>query len=40
MVSSTLIMGIINKGLIELDRHVKEICGVEWKYLNDMDLDE
>lgn len=40
MVTSTIIMGIINKGLIELDRHVKEICGVEWKYLNDMDLDE
>ena len=40
MVTSTLIMGVINKGLIELDRHVKDICGIEWKYLNDMDLEK
>lgn len=36
MVTSVLILGIINKGLIELDRHVKDICGVKWKYLNEL----
>ena len=30
MVSSVLIVGGINKVLIELDRHVKDIMGVKW----------
>lgn len=37
MVSSIQINGAINKGLIELDRHVKEIMGFEWKTIKEYD---
>lgn len=33
MVTSVLVLGGINKGLIELDRHIKDMCGIKWKYL-------
>ena len=39
MVGSILIIGTINKGLIELDRQVKEIMGVPWKTLKEYDIE-
>lgn len=33
MVTSILNVGGINKGLIELDRKVKDMCDIKWKYL-------
>lgn len=36
MVGSILINGGINKTLIELDRAVKDILGIKWKYLDEM----
>ena len=33
MVTSILPLGGINKGLIELDRLIKDKCGIPWKYL-------
>ena len=38
MITSVLVSGAINKGLIELDRQVKEIMGFKWKSLEDMQL--
>lgn len=40
MVGSILIIGAINKGLIELDRQVKDIMGVPWKNISDYDKEE
>ncbi len=37
MVGSILIVGTINKGLIELDRQVKEIMGIPWKTIREYD---
>lgn len=37
MVGSILIVGAINKGLIELDRQVKEIMGIPWKTIREYD---
>ena len=39
MVSSIQINGAINKGLIELDRQVKEIMGVKWKTIEEYDME-
>ena len=39
MVASIQIIGAIDKGLIELDRQVKEIMGIPWKTLKDYDLE-
>lgn len=36
MVGSVILVGAINKVLIELDRKVKEIMGVKWKNLDEM----
>ena len=38
MITSVLVSGAINKGLIELDRQVKEIMGYKWKTLEEMQL--
>ena len=38
MITSVLVSGAINKGLIELDRQVKDIMGFKWKSLEDMQL--
>lgn len=40
MIDSVLLSGAINKGLIELDRQVKEIMGLEWKYLEEIQMME
>ena len=37
MVTSVWTSGAINKAMIELDRKVKEIMGIEWKPLEDME---
>ena len=37
MVPSIIITGSINKGLIELDRAVKEIAGIEWKPVTELE---
>lgn len=37
MITSTLLDAIISKGIIELDRAVKDIMGVPYVYLNEMD---
>lgn len=37
MVPSIIIAGSINKGLIELDRAVKEIAGIEWKPITELE---
>ena len=37
MVTSVWSSGAINKVMIELDRHVKEIMGIEWLPLEDME---
>ena len=34
MVCSPMIVGAINKVLIELDKKVKEMAGIPYKYLN------
>lgn len=39
MVSSIQINGAINKGLIELDRQVKEIMGIKWKTIKEYDME-
>lgn len=36
MVCSVKKVGPILKGIIELDRHVKDIAGIKWKYLEDL----
>ena len=36
MITSVINSGAINKGLIELDRQVKEIMGIPWKSLEDI----
>jgi len=36
MITSILRVGLINKGIIELDRKIKETVGIKWKYLRDM----
>ena len=36
MVTSVFRNGLINKVMIELDRQVKEMNGIKWKYLRDM----
>ena len=36
MCAAPMIVGAINKVLIELDRHCKDILGIEWKYLDQM----
>ena len=36
MVSSIILNGSMNKGLIELDRKCKELLGIKWKNLNEM----
>ena len=38
MITSVLVSGAINKGLIELDRQVKGIMGYKWKTLEEMQL--
>lgn len=40
MVTSIKIVGAINKGLIELDRAVKEIMGIPYKSLQEYDIEE
>lgn len=39
IVTSIMKVGGVNKFIIELDRHVKEMAGIEWKILDDI-LDE
>ena len=36
MVSSCLVVGLINKGLIELTRQIQEELGIKWKPLQDI----
>jgi hypothetical protein len=36
MVTSIILNGAMNKGLIELDRQCKELLGIEWKTLDKM----
>ena len=36
MCAAPIIVGGINKVLIELDRHCKDIAGIKWKYLDQM----
>ena len=36
MTAAPIIVGGINKTLIELDRHIKDIAGIKWKYLDQM----
>lgn len=40
MITSVLISGAINKAMIELDRHVKDIMGIPIKYLEDIEKVE
>lgn len=40
MVASILISGTINKAMVELDRKCKDILGIKWKYLYNMDYNE
>ena len=40
MVTSIMIVGTINKGLIELDRAVKEIMGIPYKSLQEYDKEQ
>ena len=40
MVSSIIINGLINKGIIELTRKCQEHLGIKWKYLYDMEANE
>lgn len=37
MIGSVIKQASINKVLIELDRHIKEHCGIEFKYLEDLE---
>ena len=39
MVSSIIINGLINKGIIELTRKCQEHLGIKWKYLYDMEAN-
>ena len=36
MTAAPIIVGGINKTLIELDRHAKDIAGIKWKYIDQM----
>ena len=36
MTAAPIIVGAINKVMIELDRHCKDIAGIKWKYLDQM----
>ena len=40
MVSSIILYGSINKAMLELDRACKELLGIKWKNLYDMDFTE
>ena len=40
MIDSVLLSGAINKGLIELDRQVKDIMGIPWKTLEEIQFDD
>ena len=37
MVTSVWVSGAINKCMVELDRQVKEIMGIDWKPIEDME---
>jgi hypothetical protein len=36
MTGAPIIVGAINKAMIELDRHAKDLAGIKWKYLDQM----